>query len=92
MEDLRRGYSIAVFNSRGAHFVDPTGKPEFGLASQYGKRADEVENAGYQRVAAMLRAIRDVYEREGKAVVARHAADAVAGSHGSNGRQGNPLA
>lgn len=72
MEHLRRGYSIAIYNSRGAHFVDPTGAPEFELAAKYRARAEEVENAGYQRVAAMLRGVGDTYEREGKSIVAQH--------------------
>lgn len=28
MTELRAGYSIAIYNSRGVHNVDPTGKPE----------------------------------------------------------------
>jgi len=72
MEHLRRGYRIAIYNSRGAHFVDPTGAPEFELAAKYRARAEEVENAGYQRVAAMLRGVGDTYEREGKSIVSQH--------------------
>lgn len=79
MEELRRGYSIAIFNSRGAHFVDPKGEPELELARKYRTQAEESEIAGYQRLAAMLRGVADTYEREAKAIVVRHASEVVMG-------------
>jgi hypothetical protein len=63
-EHIRTGFSSEIFNSRGAYCVDPTGKPERELAEQYRQKADEVENAGYQRFAATLRSRAEYYEQE----------------------------
>jgi len=63
-DKMRNGFRIGIFNSRGVHMVDPTGKPEKELAAKYRKQAEEVENAGYQRFAATLRDLADSYERE----------------------------
>jgi hypothetical protein len=63
-DEMRNGFRIGIFNSRGVHMVDPTGKPEKELAVKYRKQAEEVENAGYQRFAATLRDLADSYERE----------------------------
>ncbi|MFZ3060416.1 MAG: hypothetical protein WA102_11865 [Candidatus Methanoperedens sp.] len=69
-EEMRNGFSIAIFNSRGAHIVDPTGKPERELAEQYRQKAEEVENAGYQRFAATLRGLAEEYERDADRIAA----------------------
>ena len=65
-DEIRNGFCMGIFNSRGAHIVDPTGKTEKELAAKYRKQAEEVENAGYQRFAATLRELADSYEREAK--------------------------
>jgi hypothetical protein len=72
MDELRRGYELAVHNSRGAHFVDPTGAPEKELARVYNEKADAVENAGYHRLAVTLRSISESYEREAERNIARY--------------------
>jgi hypothetical protein len=54
-DDLRNGYSTGIYNSRGAYFVDPTGKPERELAEQFRSKAEEVEDAGFQRFAVSLK-------------------------------------
>jgi hypothetical protein len=71
-EEMRRGFRTEAFNSRGVHWVDPTGKPERELAEQYRKKADQIENAGYQRFAVTLRELSESYEREAERVVAEH--------------------
>ena len=53
-EEMRTGFRLELLNSRGVHWVDPTGKPERELAEQYKQRAEAVENAGYHRFAATL--------------------------------------
>jgi len=63
-DDMRRGFHTGVINSRGAHMVDPTGKPEMELASKYKSKAEEVENAGYLRFAITFRELAESYERE----------------------------
>jgi hypothetical protein len=69
--ELRRGYELEVFNSRGVHFVDPEGKPERELASHYRKRADEVEMGGYHRLATTLREVAESYDREAEQISSR---------------------
>lgn len=63
-EDMRNGYRDGLFNARGFHTVDPTGKPEKELAEQFRQKAEDVENAGFQRLATTLRSLADNYERE----------------------------
>ena len=55
--------------------VDPTGKPERELAEQWRKKAEDVENAGYQRFATTLRRLAEGYDREAERIVAEHDAD-----------------
>ncbi len=71
-QHMRRGFSTSVYNSRGVHWVDPTGKPEKELAAEYRRKADDVENAGYPRFAATLRDVAAGYERDAERVIADH--------------------
>lgn len=68
-ESMREGYRIGTYNSRGAHWVDPTGKPERELADQFRAKAEEVENAGFQRFAVTLRVLADSYDHEAERVI-----------------------
>ncbi|MDH5880147.1 hypothetical protein L8S15_13685 [Vibrio sp. S/42/10] len=68
---LRDGYRTGVFNSRGVHTVDPEAKPERALADKYRQQADEIENAGYQRLALTLRELADSYDRDAERIVSR---------------------
>ncbi|ORU01213.1 hypothetical protein D081_0032 [Anaerovibrio sp. JC8] len=61
---LRRGYYLGIINQRGAHYVDPEGKPELELSEDYNNRANIVEAKGYSRYADILRKIADEYKRE----------------------------
>lgn len=65
----RQGFAQQVTNSRGVHWIDPTGTPERELAKSYRDKAESIENAGFQRFAATLRAIADEYEREAEHIV-----------------------
>lgn len=69
--DMRDGFRTELYNSRGAHYVDPTGKPEKDLADKYRMQAEGVENAGYHRLAITLRELAMSYEHEAKKVVSR---------------------
>src|SRR5690606_35873858 len=71
-DDLRKGFANEVFNSRGFHFVDPSGKPELDNSNQYKNRAEETENVGYQRLAVTLRKISESYEKEAKQIIDEH--------------------
>jgi hypothetical protein len=71
-EDMRRGFSTGIYNSRGFRFVDPTGKPELELAEEYRQKAEQAENAGYQRFAVTLRSLSEDYKREAQRVRSSH--------------------
>lgn len=68
---LRDGYSTGIYNSRGVHTVDPEAKPERALAETYRQRADQVENAGCQRLATTLRGVADSYDRDAERIISR---------------------
>lgn len=42
-EKIRDGFYLGILNSRGAHFVDPTAKPEYELAAKYRQQAEDIE-------------------------------------------------
>lgn len=67
-EEMRDGFRTALYNSRGVHMVDPSGKPEMDLAEKYEKKAEDVENAGCHRLAVTLRGLSESYIREAERV------------------------
>jgi hypothetical protein len=71
-EKMRNGFRIGIFNSRGVHEVDPTGKPEKELAAKYRQQAEEVENAGYYRFAITLKSLSDSYDHEAERIIEEH--------------------
>jgi hypothetical protein len=71
-DKIRNGFSTAIFNSRGVHWVDPSGKPELGLSTKYKKQAEDAENAGYHRLAVTMRDLADFYDREAKRIIEEH--------------------
>lgn len=71
-EEMRNGFRTEVFNSRGAHWVDPTGKPERELAELWRQRAEAVENGGFARFAATLRDLAKSYDRDAERIVVEH--------------------
>lgn len=62
--EIRKGFEVELFSSRGAHFVDPQGGPERELAILFRKQAEEVELRGYPRFAATVKEIAASYDRE----------------------------
>jgi len=68
-EDMRNGFHAALYNSRGAHWVDPTGKPEKELAAKYRAQAEAVEEVGFHRLAATLRDLALTYERQAESII-----------------------
>lgn len=70
--EMRSGFHTEVYNSRGVHWVDPTGKPERELATQWRKKADAIENAGFARFAATLRELSESYDREAERITEEH--------------------
>lgn len=71
-EDMRDGFRTGTYNSRGAHWVDPTGKPELEFAKQFRQKAEDVENAGFQRLAVTLRGLADSYDMDAERIIADH--------------------
>jgi len=65
-DNMRSGYYSGIFNQRGAHFVDPEGKPEDALADSFAKRALYAESIGYARFAGILYKISESYRKEAK--------------------------
>lgn len=72
-DPIRSGFCTEVFNSRGAHWVDPTGAPEKELAELWKAKAEAVENVGFPRFAASLRELSDSYDRQAERVIQRQA-------------------
>lgn len=72
LDRLRVGYSNGVYNSRGVHWVDPTGKPEKDLADKYRQYAEGIDTKGFQRFATTLRGIAESYDREAERVISEH--------------------
>lgn len=71
-EEMRSGFRTGVFNSRGAVWVDPTGKPEDELAAKYSAKADAVEAAGFHRLAVTMRSLAETYAREAERIRKEH--------------------
>lgn len=67
-EGMRKGFRTALYNTRGVHAVDPSGKPEMDLAEKYRMKGEDVENAGFHRLADTLRDLSDAYIREAERV------------------------
>jgi len=73
--DMRDGFRTELYNSRGVHWVDPTGKPERELGDKYRAQAEAIEGAGYHRLATTLRELAGSYEREAERVSSREPFD-----------------
>ena len=72
MSDIRRGFATAIYNSRGVHWVDPTGAPEYLLADQWEQKAEQLEEYGYQRLAETIRGVATDYIHQAEQIVAEH--------------------
>lgn len=66
---LRDGYGTGIRNLRGAFIVDPEANPERALTAKYRKQADDVDNAGYQRLAKTLLDVAASYERDAERII-----------------------
>ena len=62
-EQMRSGFTTALFNSRGVHTFT-AGKEESELAELNRKKADALDERGYTRFAAAMREFAMRYERE----------------------------
>jgi hypothetical protein len=71
-QGMREAMSSEYFNSRGVHWVDPTGQSEFELEARYKERADEALAEGFPRLAATMRSLAETYGEEGRRRASRH--------------------
>lgn len=69
-ENIRRGFSIALFNNRGVHGFSH-GSEEQELAKNYRDHAQKYELAGFPRIASELRSVADTYQRDSEREAAR---------------------
>ncbi len=77
--EMRSGYSVKVFNSRGVYSVDLTGKPEKDLATEWLGKAELVENEGFTRFATTLREVANSYTRDAERIIAEHGGNIIEG-------------
>ena len=68
---MREGFSIGISNSRGIYTVDITGEQERKLARKYRRKANEIENEGFRRLAITIREIAKHYDREAERNIGR---------------------
>ena len=71
-ERMRSGYRIGRYNSRGAHWVDPSGAPEIRLAEEFRVKAEALENAGFHRFSVTVRELAETYECEAQRIITDH--------------------
>ena len=61
---MRQGFTTALLNARGAHWVDPEGRAEREFAMKYRDQAEKLESHGYHRLADALRELAVSYDRD----------------------------
>lgn len=67
--EMRTGFKIKTYNSRGVHTIDPDGRTEKELAALFHDKAEQVENCGFPRLSSTLRDIAKNYELEAKRII-----------------------
>ena len=72
IEYMRDGFRTGIYNSRGTYRVDPTGEPEKELANQLYRKAEDLDNAGFQRLASTLRKLVKTYAQEAEKIIDEH--------------------
>lgn len=70
--NIGSGYSTEAYNSRGIHFIDPSGKAEFNLENDYIKKAEGVDSNGYFKLGEILRKIAKSYHSKGLHNIEEH--------------------
>lgn len=68
-DNIRKGFSLAVFNSRGVYSIVPSGKTERELAISWRQKAEEIEKLGLIRFASSLKELANSYDREAERVI-----------------------
>ena len=60
-QDMRQGFETEAINSRGAHFVDPSGEEEKSIADSWLIKASELESVGFYNFAQTAKVIAKTY-------------------------------
>lgn len=71
LDSVRDAFRMAVYNSRGVHFIDPEAKPELKLSEVYQSKSEALELLGYQRIARTLREVSEGYAMEAEGIIRR---------------------
>ncbi len=71
LDSVRDAFKMAIYNSRGVHFIDPEAKPEIELSEVYQSKSEALELLGYQRIARTLREISEGYAMEAEGIIKR---------------------
>jgi hypothetical protein len=58
---MRNGFHCALYNSRGAHYINPNGSNEKDLANRYIEKAIQIEDSGYVNLSSELRKLSNQY-------------------------------
>ena len=74
-KELREGFRLELFNSGGAHIVDPTGKAENEIVAKYRNQAEEVEAAGFFRLASTIKELAEEHLRAAERISCRLSLD-----------------
>lgn len=72
MNEIRDGFWAGVIQSRGFHWIDPSGEPEKLLAKEFRDKAEDIENAGYVRFSLLLIDIAQYFEHDAKRIIKEH--------------------
>jgi hypothetical protein len=71
-DDIRQGFKLEVYNSRGTYIVDPSRNGEKELADSWRKKAEEIEKLGLTRFASFLKDLAHSYDPEEERVIPIH--------------------
>ncbi|MES9902462.1 MAG: hypothetical protein ABW168_07240 [Sedimenticola sp.] len=72
LEGVRDAYRLAIYNSRGVHWVDPEAKAEIKLSEEYLEKSEKIDLLGLQRFSRTLRDIAEGYASEAESIIKRH--------------------
>ena len=72
LDEVRGAYKLAVYNSRGVHWVDPEAKPEIKLSEEYQSKSEAIDLLGLQRFSRTLREISESYSSEAESIIKKH--------------------
>jgi hypothetical protein len=69
--NMRSGFTMKLFNLRGVHGFS-AGKEELAIAAGFHKKAEALEENGFQRIATAIRELAKGYERDAECEAQRN--------------------